>query len=254
MRAIRPGPGPEVVVGSDAGPGWQGEVPPPDEPPPTPFERAADRRVPGGAGLPGSSAGLVAPVRRDRGPRRRRGLTLLLVVVGVALVSAGALVLGDRSDPVLDVDAELLVLLGDIDASELTMIEFDDASVEAFGTESPEDALALVRAAAETAVTGLASARLRLEAPLALPAADEVRTAYLPHLDSWLAYLEAIAEDPRVVLGPGQEPLILRINATAGVFVAALEGAVAAGVGPEVEEAARAILDRGFPDQEVAEL
>ena len=54
--------------------------------------------------------------------------------------------------------------------------------------------------------------------------------------------------------GDDAEPFILRINATAGVFAAALEEVVAAGVGPDVAAAATAILERGFPAQEDAQL
>lgn len=238
-------------MGPDAGAGWQGDVAPSDEPPPTPFERAAD---------PGP-----APE-----PRRRRLGRVLLVAAAVALVATGALLLDARTGPVADggstgaadatadatADAALLELLVAVDAAELVMLDFDAAARAAFeDATSEEEVLDLVTAAADAAVTELRSARDGFDDPLPDAAADDVRAAYLPHLDAWIAYLAAVAADPGVLLGAGEEEaLILRINATAGVFVAALEDAVAAGVGGEVEAAARAIIERGFPDEEDADL
>lgn len=152
-------------------------------------------------------------------------------------------------------DAALLELLAAVDASELGMLAFDAAAEAAFEDATSEDQLrALVGTAAADAVAELRRGRVGLEGPLEVGAAEAVRAAYLPHLDAWIAYLAAVAEDPGTLFDPAQEALILRINATAGVFSAALEEAVTAGVGPEVEAAARAILDRGFPDQDDANL
>lgn len=251
-------------MGSDAGATWQGDVPPPTEPPPTPFERGAAPAVGSDAApdaapdvAPGATPAAGAPA--VAGPRRRRR-ALLAVVAAVVLVGAGALVLAGRSatapggvDPADD--AALLELLAAVDASELGMLAFDAAAEAAFEDATSEDQLrALVSTAAADAVAELRRGRVGLEGPLDVVAAEAVRAAYLPHLDAWIAYLAAVAEDPGILFDPAQEALILRINATAGVFSAALEEAVTAGVGPEVEAAARAILDRGFPDQDDADL
>ena len=253
-------------MASDTGGGWQGDVTPPDEPPPTPFERGRDGVAAATAGAPATHEAPATPAAPPR--RRRRGRALLLVALAVALVAAGAVLLDGRSDPAADAgptaadaaadadaDAALLELLGTVDAAELAMLGFDEAAGTAFEEAASEDeVLVLLRAAAAKAVAALGAERAALDEPLDASPAEEVRVAYLPHLDAWVAYLEAVAEDPEVLFGSGQEALILRINATAGVFSAALEEAVAAGVGPEVEAAARAILDRGFPDQEDADL
>jgi hypothetical protein len=252
-------------VASDTGGGWQGDVTPPDEPPPTPFERGREGSGDAAAGVPGPLATPAAPRRG-----RRRGRVLLLVALAIALVAAGAVLLDGRSDPAADggptaaaadadadadADVALLELLETVDAAELAMLGFDEAAGAAFEEAASEDeVLVLLRAAAAKAVAALGSERDALDEPLDASPAEAVRVAYLPHLDAWVAYLEAVAEDPEVLFGSGQEAFILRINATAGVFSAALEEAVADGVGPEVEAAARAILDRGFPDQEDADL
>jgi hypothetical protein len=264
-------------VGSDAGATWQGDVPPPTEPPPTPYERGpaaapvagADPATP--AAAPGATPG-SGPVPAPA-PRRRRWRAVLVVAAAVALVVTGAVLLTGWSDdagapagtgatdPDADAvadpstDAALLALLEAVDASELVMLGFDEAAGAAFADAASQDrALALVRSAAAEAVAELRRGRAGLVEPLGPALAEDVRAAYVPHLDAWVDYLAAIAEDPRVALGEGSEPLILRINATAGVFAAALEGAVGAGVGPEVAEAARDILERGFPDQDDASL
>lgn len=245
-------------MGSDAGTGWQGDVPPPTEPPPTPFERGP---APATAPAPPRAPEPTPPARRAR--RRRRAL--VAVAVAVVLVVAGALVLSGRTGGDADagggpagaaaVDAALLALLGQVDASELTMLAFDEAAGAAFeGAETEDEALALVGAAAAAAVAELGERREVLAGPLDVTPAEEVRVAYLPHLDAWVAYLAAVAAEPDILFGADTEPLILRINATAEVFVTALEGAVATGVGPEVAEAARDIIQRGFPDQEDADL
>lgn len=249
-----------------------GPVPPPSEPPPTPYERAA-----------------VAPdAGRGATPRAARRRRAAVAAVAVLLVAAGAVLLTGRGDDGPDaagdpavgadagpdtgpdadadagadagpgdpaVDAALLAVLDDVDAGELAMLGFDDAAGAAFAdATTEEEAVEGVGAAAGDAVAALGVVRDRIATPVPVPAAETVRAAYLPHLDAWIAYLAAVADDPTVLAGDDAEPFILRINATAGVFAAALEEVVAAGVGPDVAAAATAILERGFPAQGDAQL
>ena len=237
------------MVASDAGgipsvPGGPSGGPFPSEPPPTPFERATAT------------------------PRRRRGRGLAVAVAAVALLAIGAALvtgrwepLGLASDPDAAaapdpaVDAALLAVLDMVDGAELAMLAFDDAAGDALAdATSEEEALAGIATAAAAGAAELEALRPGLAAPSDMAPAEAVRAAYLPHLDAWITYMAAIAAAPTTVFDATGEPLSLRINATAGVFAAALEEAVAAGVGPDVEEAARAILDRGFPDREDADL
>lgn len=230
----------------------------PTEPPPTPFER----------GLAGRAA---APAAGPDRPGRRRIRAVLVVLAAVAVLGGGTAVLLGRSDgaapaPATDaaagpaapdpvVDAALLALLEDVDAAERAMLAFHDAATAALGgAPSDEEALAGVAAAAATGAADLTALRPPLAGTLASAPADAVRVAYLPHLDAWIAYLEAVAAAPTTLFDASGDPFSLRIDATAGVFVAALEDAVAAGVGPEVERAAGAIIERGFPDRSEADL
>jgi hypothetical protein len=76
---------------------------------------------------------------------------------------------------------------------------------------------------------------------------DAVREAYLPHLDSWVDYMAAVAERPELLFdGNDQQPFILLINATATTFREATEAMLATGPGEDVVELAERILDRGF--------
>lgn len=208
-----------------------------------------------GADLPGDPP--PTPFERSR-PRRRRwpvavAIAAILVGGGAALVVATSD--GGTGEAAASAEADLVGLLADVDAAELAMLAFDDDATEAFGTANDEEeALRGVAAAAEGAAAALGTIRTDLAEPRAAAPAESVRAAYLPHLDAWVAYLVAIAADPAVLAGPDAEALILRINATAGTFTAALEDVLAAGVGPDVEKAARLILDRGFPAQSDADL
>jgi len=221
-------------------------------PPPTPFERAAARR---------------------RG-RRRRGLVAAVALVAViagaaALVRAG--VVGDRSgggagveDPTAgggatpgpDVEDQVLLdLLLAVDRAESAMLGFSDAVAAALGSAtSREEGLRGVAAAATAAVGELEAERVGLDVTLRDAMAEDVRAAYLPHLDAWIVHIEAVAADPEEYFAGGSDPAILRINATARVFALALAAALDAGVGPAAEELGRGILERGFPAQDDAQL
>lgn len=222
-------------------------------PPPTPFERAAARR---------------------RG-RRRRALVaavgLLALAAGAALLVRSGILVGP-SDPVADAgdpgaaaegatpgpvaeDPVLLDLLRAIDRSENAMLDFSDAIAAALGAAtSQEEGLRAIAAAATEALGELEAERVGLDVGLDDGTAEEVRAAYLPHLDAWIVHFEQVAADPEQYFAGGADPAILRINATARVFALALSAALDAGVGPAAEELGRGILERGFPLQDDAQL
>lgn len=228
------------MAGAAAGP----PTSPPSEPPPTPFERAA------------------------RAGRRRRRRGLLVAVLGSLAVVAGTAALlsgrgsgstapGGVADGAGGVapsaaDAELVAVLGGIDAAELLMLGFDEAATAAIASADDEAAAAAgIAAAAASAAADLLEARTDLEVAGPAAPAEAVRVAYLPHLDAWVAYLEALAADP---MDLGTEALVLRINATAEEFSVALEAALAGTDDPTVQKAGRLILERGFPAEDDADL
>jgi len=224
------------------------------------------------------------PVRRRR--RRRRvlvGLAAILVLaVPVALAVVGGLeprdpdpadqqAAGgqdgdqDQSDrrgthaevvpPDLEglagVDEHFARLLLEVDAAERAMIGFQDELVAALGAPEPGqdlgELLARVRAVAGEGRDELLEVRDLLVEPSEDGRVEEVRAAYLLHLDAWAAYLEAVAEDPLVVLGQGGRTLhTLAINTTADAFARLLTARLPADVDPDVRRFADGILDRGF--------
>ena len=144
------------------------------------------------------------------------------------------------------IDAVFGELLTDIDASERTMIAFQDEVAELFEESDGTDPQQLLTGVIEAAVEGrdgLEVVRARLEPPLDEPAAEAVREAYVVHLDSWAGYLDAIADDPSVL---GSDGWRLDINTTADRFARTLEQQLPDGADAEVEQFAEGILERGF--------
>lgn len=215
-------------------------------PPPTPFERIgpADRAS-------------VAPAPR-RGSLRRRMAALLLVLLVAAVGFVGGLVASDhvtlpdglRSPAVVAAEREraLVGLLEDIVGTESIMLVFNDEVDGAFdGTSDREVALDRIARSAGTGAGGLLDRRPRILARSAGTEVVGVREAYVPHLDSWISYLEAVADQPELLLRREDlQPYILRINATAEVFRLALEELLASGPPDAAAELAERILDDGF--------
>jgi len=220
-------------------------------PPPTPFERVplpatdgrrgrpAARTVVALLGLAGAGVGLVA------------GL-ILTGVLTLPLRGAGDPdALNDLSMPgeaSSERDAALVVLLEDIVASEGIMLAFNDEITERL-QEAQDEAVALeaVAAAAGEAVDDLVTARPVLVGRSGAGELDEVRDAYLPHLDAWIEYLRALSVQPDLLFSEApQQPYLLLINATAADFSVALEALLATGPAPAVAELAERILDDGF--------
>jgi len=108
-------------------------------------------------------------------------------------------------------------------------------------------ALSEVATAAARGVGGLEALRPSLLGPPAGGRVEDVRGAYLPHLDAWIDHLAALVEQPDLLLSDdGQRPSLLLINATAEVFGDELEELLASGVTGRVAELAERILDDGF--------
>jgi hypothetical protein len=227
---------------------WRGE-PDPDLPPPTPFERP----------VIAPPVIISPPVQRD--PRRRtfRIALLMLVAAGVGFVAGLAVPLtltlpgGLVSGPSMPVDdgepdAGLVELLETVIRTEGEMLAFNDAVAEQLGdAQDEETAFAGIASAAASASDELAELRPVVVEQRGHPAIDDVRTAYLPHLDAWIDYLAALAERPELLFSDeDQQPFLLDINATAADFSDALEALLASDPVAEVAQLAQRILDDGF--------
>ena len=224
-------------------------------PPPAPPARALDEALGGSFGGAADRAS-VAPARR----RSRSGSVRLLLVAVLALAVGfvGGLAASDlitvpevlRSTAALEAerDAELIGLLEDIVRTEGVMLAFNDEVGERLGGVQEETAaLAAIAGAAGEGAEGLRALRPLVVDRSGGARIDDVRTAYLPHLDSWIDYLAALAEDPALFFTrDAQQPYLLLINATAEEFRGALEQLLAGGPSLRAAELAERILDDGF--------
>jgi hypothetical protein len=210
-------------------------------PPPTPYERegAGSGRIEGG------------PTGRRR--RLRVPIAVLVLVAGIAV--GGWLELRDggwaeqrSSADVQARDAALLELFEDIERSEGAMLGYYDQLREQLGpTSEPDEVLAVIATAAADAVGSLQELRARIVPLTGDAVVDDVRAAYLPHLDSWVDYLEAVALDPGLEIDRDRAtPFTLVINATAREFRTATERMLETGPSEAVRQLADAILDEGF--------
>jgi hypothetical protein len=235
-------------------------------PPPTPFERArtAPEVAPEVAAEVAAEVGPeVAPgVRAAAGPvaastRRGGGRTVRTVLAVLTVVAIGAVVairVGEGELPGRSGTSEgtreaaLLALLEDVDAAEQVMLGFnEEVDAVLLRAGDPEAALVGIAAAAADAVELLAAPRSRIVAQDGDRVLDEVRIAYLPHLDAWVEHLALLADAPEVLLDQDRlRPSILLINATAVAFKEALEQLIAEEPGADVVALAEEILDQGF--------
>ena len=231
------------------------EAPGEPGPPPAPFERS-------GIATP---APTLAPAPASSHPSRVR-LLPAVVISGVIGLAAGFVLAGALEDvelPWRDAaavqsarDAELVVLLEGIVGSESIMLDFNDELTELFEEATDEaTALAAIAAAASAGEEGLRAARPDLLESVGDPLVDGVRDEYIPHLDSWIEYLAAIAFRPELLfLQDDQQPYILRINATAEAFGDALEELLVSDPAPAVAELAEGILEAGFRSEREADV
>jgi hypothetical protein len=147
-------------------------------------------------------------------------------------------------------DAIFAELLLDIDASELAMLGFQDEVATAFREHGGQDATELLLALSAAGSSGaeeLEAARETLERSVADVRAEAVREVYLDHLDSWLRYMQAVADDP-TIFAPERDSAryTLSINASAEAFARSLEDQLPDDLDPEVALMAEQLLDRGF--------
>ena len=214
-------------------------------PPPTPYEREGA----GGGGAVGARA-----IARRRRRRTVAGIASVLLVVAVAV--GGWLELRDggwaQQRSAADErarDVALLALFEDIERSEGAMLGYYDRLRDELAdpTSERDDVLAVIGAAAADAVLALREVRARIVALTGDAVVDDVRAAYLPHLDSWVDYLEAVVDAPDLELDRERAtPFTLVINATARAFRVATEEMLDTGPSDAVRELAEAILDEGF--------
>lgn len=249
-------------MGSDEhppAPEWSGAGDPRDEqgPPPVPVAPAVPPSVPSAATVWGQGPDRASVQRpRRRGRILRTLLAVLLAgggfVAGLAAAERTAMPSPFR-DRTAEVAAEEVVLEGlliDVAASEEVMLRFNDV-VEATLADAQDQAesevLRAIAIAAAEGVGGLDAIRPAIDARAGDDRLAAVRVAYLPHLDSWIDYLGALAQDPALLFTvDAQQPFLLRINATAETFGDALEALIATGPSRSVAERAERILDEGF--------
>jgi hypothetical protein len=221
----------------------------PDLPPPTPFERPS-------VAAPVASE-VAAPARPVHRRRTFRIALLMLVAATVGFVAGLAAPDDLRLTGVLggapsvdgsERDAGLVRLLELIIRTEGEMLAFNDAVGDRLrDAQDEETALRAIASAAVIASDELIGLRPLVVEQTGHPAIDDVRTAYLPHLDSWIDYLSALAERPGLLFSRDeQQPFLLSINATAADFSDALEELLASEPAAEVAELAERILDDGF--------
>ena len=236
----------------------------PEEPGPPPVPREDPAGPPLGPplgppqGAPHVASSVASPPRASRRSGGRGVLRGLGVLLGVAVAFAAGVVTAERVDlpvalrdaPPSDVeqDAAMVALLEDVVRTEGVMLTFNDVVAERLeGARGEEEALAIVGRAAASGVGGLEALRPLIVGREGGASVDEVRAVYLPHLDSWVDYLAAIADEPGLLFTrDDQQPYILLINATADAFRIALEDLLERGPSPRVAELAERILDDGF--------
>lgn len=158
----------------------------------------------------------------------------------------------DPPDPsaLIGVDATYAQLLVDIDASERTMIGFQEAIVATLlggSASDPEQLVTALSATAAASAERLEQIRGDLVQPVDDEGASKVRDRYVEHLDTWVEYIRAIQRQPRL-LDPGADTdrFTLAINVSAGAFSRELQAQLPPEVDDEVARFADGILDRGF--------
>lgn len=143
-------------------------------------------------------------------------------------------------------DAVYGQLLTDIDTSERTMIGFQEDLAEALGgLRGPEEMLDDASEVAAESRAELLEVRGRLAEELDDEGAERVRELYVEHLDSWADYMQAVEDDPLVIV-ENDGSFTVAINATADAFARALESELPEDIDAEVERFAEGVLDRGF--------
>lgn len=264
---------PESPASVEAGGSGTPEEPPPPPPP------AHGPGEPPPPPIPADASAGSRPGPETVEPPRRRGLVLgilaavLVIAVPVALAVVAAVSAPETDEPTetatgaeegpapeaepvppdLDSlsgrDAVLARLLSEVDESERVMMAFQDRleGVLRDADGEPEERLGDVQAAAEEGADALDEVRSELVRPLDDRGFDEVRLAYLSHHDAWANYLDALAEDPRILLSEADgSRWMVSINLSAEVFARELREVMDDDLERSVRTYARDILARGF--------
>jgi hypothetical protein len=149
-------------------------------------------------------------------------------------------------------DQELAAVLTTIDGAERRMISFQDRALAVL-RDDPEGFGDEVSAEAGDAAQDL----IELREDLVLHARDggdelegirAIRDTYRVHLEAWIAYTEAVREDPVLLRpdNPEAEPYWADISSTANEFVRAVRTGMPDDAPTELRDRAEFILDRGF--------
>ena len=227
------------------------------EPPPVPQEHASGSLLDPPTGAPHVVASVAPGPHRSPG-EDRWGLRALALMLALTVGLVGGVAASELLDPLQlirgtvvdddEQDAAMVALLEDVVRTEGVMLDFNEVVAERLeGARGEEEALAIVARAAASGVGGLEALRPLIVDGAGGPEVEEVRTVYLPHLDSWIEYLSAIADEPLLLFDrDDQQPYILRINATADAFRIALEELLERGPSAPAARLAERILDDGF--------
>ncbi len=154
-------------------------------------------------------------------------------------------------------DARIADMLLDVDAAERAMLRYQldaqDAFTDGLDADEPDELFAAIGDVASTGLQDLEVLRERLMAEQSEPAAEDVREAYVGHLDSWVTYLTAIEDDPQILLGDLTR-FTVDINRTGDDFSRAVAALSATDVDADVERFAQQIVERGFSGPETAQV
>ena len=156
-------------------------------------------------------------------------------------------------------DAVFGQLLTDIDRAELTMIDTQVRIAEAFADASPEgsdpeDVTEEISSAAGAGQRELQEIRRDLAAPVDDAVARDLRDTYLSHLDAWVRYFVAVEETPGILVSSDADSaFMLAINTTGDAFAKVIRRDLPNGLDRGVREMADAIVDRGFPERDLAD-
>lgn len=156
-------------------------------------------------------------------------------------------------------DAVFGQLLTDIDRAELSMIDTQVQIAEAFEDAAPEggdpeDVTEEISSAAGAGQRELQDIRRELSAPVDGEVARELRDTYLSHLDAWVRYLVAVEETPGILVSrDADSAFLLAINTTGDAFANVVRDDLPSSLDDGVREMADAIVERGFPERDLAD-
>jgi hypothetical protein len=150
--------------------------------------------------------------------------------------------------------ADQIRLLADVDASERAMIAFQMRAGEAFfETQEIDELRARISGSARDALDELDILRALLGRPVGDTPTTRVRDRYVEHLDTWVAYLEAVEANPDLVFVESTRYTV-PINVSGSRFTEQVELLLDGDVDDEVRRIAEAIIARGFAGPEQSQV